>query len=284
MPRKAKEKVEEIIEPVVTKKEVKTTRKGNTAKTASKKTTTKVAGKSTTKKTTTKATVKNTNKTTANKITTKATTKAASKKGASKNTSKKIVATSMEYYDLPYRYNQTIVKILAQTPAMLFVYWDISDDDRENLIKQYGNDFFQNTKPYLIITNEDMNYQFDVEINDYANSWYLHIDDSDCKYKVELIRKPIGQESQNQVVFITSSNEMKAPNNHILFDHLGKTVFFQNVKTNAIIEKDISTMSFMNRIGSIYNIYDLYKEIYHDELNGDELDAKLNSSLFSSHS
>ena len=36
----------------------------------------------------------------------------------------------LEYYDLPYRYNETIVKILAQTPKKLFVYWDISDKDR----------------------------------------------------------------------------------------------------------------------------------------------------------
>ena len=37
----------------------------------------------------------------------------------------------LEYYDLPYHYNETIVKILAQTPKILYVYWDISDSDRE---------------------------------------------------------------------------------------------------------------------------------------------------------
>ena len=30
-------------------------------------------------------------------------------------------STILEYYDLPYRYNQTTVKILAQTPSILFV-------------------------------------------------------------------------------------------------------------------------------------------------------------------
>ena len=42
----------------------------------------------------------------------------------------------LEYYDLPYRYNETVVKILYQTPTILFVYWDISDFDRENYIKR----------------------------------------------------------------------------------------------------------------------------------------------------
>ena len=47
----------------------------------------------------------------------------------------------LEYYDLPYRYNETVVKILAQTPKRLFVYWDIADSDREKYIKTFGEDF-----------------------------------------------------------------------------------------------------------------------------------------------
>ena len=96
----------------------------------------------------------------------------------------------LEYYDLPYRYNQTVVKVLAQTPTTLFIYWDISDKDRENFIRQYGADFFNNTKPVLIIHNKTMNYSFEIEIDDFANSWYLHVNDSNCEYYVELGRRP----------------------------------------------------------------------------------------------
>ena len=39
----------------------------------------------------------------------------------------------------------------------------------------------------------------------------------------------------------------------------------------------------MYKLERIYNIYDLYKEIYKDELKGNELDAKLSSSSFSSN-
>ena len=67
-----------------------------------------------------------------------------------------------------------------------------------------------------------------------------------------------------------------------LFDSLGKTVFFKNVKTNEIISKDTSSLSFMNNIGRIYNIYDLYKEIYKNELLEDKLNAHLTSSKMSS--
>ena len=258
MPRKAKE---EIIEEkkIGTKKPAKVT----TSKTVDKKSTTKKAStnKSTVKKATSsksatakKASTKKTStgtKTTAKKSTTR---KATTKKSSSK------MLPILEYYDLPNLYNQTIVKILAQTPTILFVYWDISDEDRQMYLEKYGEDFFNNTIPYLTVTNQTKNYSFEVEINDYANSWYINIPDSDCKYDVVLFRKPRNPEVHHESVYITSSNDLQTPNDHILFDSLGKTVFFKNVKTNEIISKDTSSLSFMNNIGRIYNIYDYIKK------------------------
>ena len=206
--------------------------------------------------------------------------KKTSKKTTTKKTASKKSTTAMEYYDLPATYQKTVVKILAQTPSSLFVYWEISEKDKLNLQKEYGVEFFQNTKPFLIIYNETMNYSFEVEINDYANSWYVHIHDSDCKYTIVLARKSIQyqQSIPTSYINITSSNQMSIPNDHILFDRLGKTVFFRNVKSNVISEKDISSLSFISNIGRIYNIYDVYKEIYKNELNGDELGMNLSSS------
>ena len=96
-------------------------------------------------------------------------------KNSISKTSKNKKTNIIEYYDLPYRYNQTVVKVLAQTPNNLFIYWDISDKDRDNYKKQYGENFFENTKPILIVHNDTLNYTFEVDINDFANSWYLHI-------------------------------------------------------------------------------------------------------------
>lgn len=277
MPRKAKE---EIIEEKKTG-----AKKATTSKTVEKKSTTKKAStkKSTAKKATSsrsatakKASTKKTStgsKTTAKKSTTRKTT-------TKKSSSKKLPI--LEYYDLPNLYNQTIVKILAQTPTVLFVYWDISDEDKQTYLEKYGEDFFNNTVPYLSVTNKTKDYSFEVEINDYANSWYINIPDSDCKYDVTLFRKPKNVEIQKESVYITSSNDLQTPNDHILFDRLGKTVFFKNVKTNEITSKDTSSLSFMNNIGRIYNIYDLYKEIYKNELLEDKLNAHLTSSKMSS--
>ena len=176
----------------------------------------------------------------------------------------------LEYYDLPYRYNQTVVKVLAQTPTTLFVYWDISDIDRENYKKQYGENFFEVTKPVLNIFNETMNYHFEVDINDFANCWYLNVNDSKCKYKIELGRRPIHTSVSipsvsNNYVPITSSNVIEAPNDHILFDQKQEMIYFKNVKTNAQRAVKTASISFIRNMGRIYNIYDLYKQIYKDE-------------------
>ena len=238
----------------------------------------KSASKSSTakKSTTTKSSAKT--KTTTKKVSTKKTTN-------SKSSSKKAVKkelTSVEYYDLPYRYNETVVKILAQTPNMLFIYWDISDDDRNSYVEKYGENFFNTTKPVLIITNKTMNYSFEVEINDFANSWYLHINDADCDYEVELGRRPIEYNSNiDNYIHITTSNDIQMPNDHILFDKLGKSVFFKNIKNNYIEEKEISSITFIKNYGKVYDIYELYKKLYNGEINIEDLatgNIKLNLS------
>ena len=167
----------------------------------------------------------------------------------------------IEYYDLPQKYNKTIVKILAQTPKKLFVYWEISDEDIEKYKEQYGENFFETTKPILIIHNNTLNYSFEVEINDFANSWYLHVNDSNSDYKIELVRRPIKQNSniQSDYIYITSSNDIELPNDHILFNPSQKMLYFRNVKTNKEIQKPTSTLSFIRNMGKIYDIYDLYK-------------------------
>ena len=184
-----------------------------------------------------------------------------------KSVKKQEKVVPVEYYDLPYRYNQTVVKVLAQTPSTLFIYWDISDEDRKNYEKHYGEDFFNNTKPVLIVYNDTLGYSFEVEINDFANSWYLHVADSKCDYRIELGRRPIvkTEKIQDDYIYVATSNEMQAPNNKILFNKEQKMVYFKNVKTGNITEKPINTLSFITNMGKIYDIYDLYKEIYQDE-------------------
>ena len=274
MPRRTKEQIELDNKEKEVKK-AKTT-KSTTKKTTVKKTTTTKKAVATTKKkepvkkaTTKKETAKKTSSTTkkATKTTAKKTSVAKKTTTRKKSVKKQEKVVPVEYYDLPYRYNQTVVKVLAQTPSTLFIYWDISDEDRKNYEKHYGEDFFNNTKPVLIVYNDTLGYSFEVEINDFANSWYLHVADSKCDYRIELGRRPIvkTEKIQDDYIYVATSNEMQAPNNKILFNKEQKMVYFKNVKTGNITEKPINTLSFITNMGKIYDIYDLYKEIYQDE-------------------
>ena len=306
MPRKTKELSEEKetkkttsnvkkVEPKVTsKKEVSAKNKASASNSKKSTKTSSVTEKKTSrkkvsddKKTTTKKSLnsKSNSKTTTKKASATKTKKELSKKSSaskattSRKNSKKESVVQNEYYDLPYRYNQTVVKVLAQTPNNLFIYWDISDEDRENLKEQYGENFFEVTYPVLIVYNDTLNYSFEVSINDFANSWYLHVNDSKSDYRIELGRRPIDYNKFNEnvrtinenishnvdYIHIYTSNEIESPNDRILFNKEQKMVYYRNVKTNQSFSKPITSISFMQNMGKIYNIYDFYKQLYKEE-------------------
>ena len=271
--KKATKKSTSSSKKTVAKKTTSSAKKSSTSKkTTSKKNTTQKATTAAKSKTPVKkaSTVKKSTKKETVKKTEPSVSKKSSRKKVSNAKSKEIKFQS-EYYDLPYMYNRTIVKVLAQTPKMLFIYWEISEDDRNIFKKLYGENFFNHTKPVLIVYNDTMNYSFEVEVDDFANSWYLHINDANCEYHVELGRKPIPNIHQyNQpiyipyYVYVTSSNEMTSPNNTIMFDSNLKTIRFRNVKTGEVTEKDIMQFTFITNVG-IFNIRDLYKFLFPNE-------------------
>ena len=287
----------------------KTARKTSTAEskaTTKKSTSTTKKADSTTKADTTTKTKKTTATTTKPKTSTKATTKKASTTRKTKKTVadlENIVAdvendlalenaeneakekvSVVEYYDLPYRYNQTVVKILAQTPNILFVYWDISDNDRNNFVSQYGEDFFNNTVPVLLVTNKTMNYSYEVQINDFANSWYLHVNDANCEYQVELGRrnKENHQNYYSNYYYVTTSNNLDMPNDHILLDNIPHNVLFKNVKTQELVEKPIVNIEFLKEFAKNKEFYKYFKELLNGELEGDGITLNLPSSHTSS--
>ena len=139
-----------------------------------------------------------------------------------------------------------------------------------------------------------MNYSFEIDINDFANSWYFHVNDSSCEYKIELGRRPIpinynympqydveknGPINPVQVpfIYISSSNNLEAPNDHILFNNTNK-IYFRNVKTNQIIEKDVKDFPFIVKDNKFVNIYELYKKLYKDEISDGKFDRMNPSS------
>ena len=282
MPSKTKELNEDNIKKNVPSKSTskKTTKSDSTTKkiASSKKAVvkTKVAKKSSSKKSNKKSAA----------LTTKNISSTAKKKTVAKKVkTTKPLAEVVEYYDLPYRYNETIVKILYQSPETLFVYWDIADSDRENYIKQYGENFFNITRPVLIVHNDTMGYSFEIPINDFANSWYLHINDSKCNYRIELGRRPnyynaeVTKEIQEKIhtdyIYVSTSNEIESPNDHVLFNtNKNNTIKVRNVKNHN--EKSISLYEIIKHLPAMKRVQnipyiseellkDMYSGIYQNE-------------------
>ena len=265
MPSKTKEINEEKFKKNVTSKDVqkKTTKSKSTAKKSSVKT--NLVATDSKNKTTAKAKKSSVAKKTVAKN--HVVNKSVKKKTTSKKEKKVTpLAEVVEYYDLPYRYNETIVKILYQTPETLFVYWDISDSDRENYIKQYGENFFNITRPVLIVHNDTMNYSFEISINDFANSWYLHINDSKCDYRVELGRRPnyyneeatkeIQEKIHTDYIHVSTSNGIESPNDHVLFNtNENNTIKIRNVKNHN--EKSISLYEIVKRLPAMKRVQNI---------------------------
>lgn len=184
-----------------------------------------------------------------------------------------------EYYDLPYRYNETVVKILAQTPKRIFVYWDVADEDKIRYENAFGNDFFEKTYPVLLVHNDDKNYTTEIPINDFANSWYIDIKDPKTKYSIQLGRKfrevpknidVLKIKEQNIILKtdylpIAQSNLLEVPNDRVLFASLPKVIKFRNVKTYEEKEQVISEMKTI--YGNIYDIKEFYEENYKEEID-----------------
>ena len=246
-----------------------TSRKNESNKTNSTKTTTR---KSATTKTTSRKT-----RTTGAKKTAKVVKKAKllkrtisskisklSSKTFTKSVKVKDLPFILEYYDLPYKYNKTVIKALAQNPNTLFVYWEISDEDIQNLKENYGEDFFNTTRPVLIIHNLTDKYSFEIDINDFANNWYIHVNDTKCQYVIELGRRPKEGEIYNlpdNYLYVTSSNMIESPNDHVLFfdSEAFREVKFKNIHTNKYTTKVINPF--------LKNMYELYKSLHLNEEN-----------------
>ena len=259
----------------------KTSTKSSAArKTSSKASTTSAVARKTSSKTSTtsSATRKTSSKVSASKVT--KTTRRTKKSKASrtlknnykslenkiyeKSISKKHAPFVLEYYDLPYKYNKTVLKALAQNPNTLFVYWEISDEDVQSFKDQYGEDFFNITKPVLVIHNLTDKYSFEIDVNDFANNWYIHVNDTKSQYVIELGRRPKEGYINNlpdNYLYVTSSNMIESPNDHVLFydSEQYREIRFKNIHTNKYTTKVIKPF--------LRNIYELYKSLHLDKEN-----------------
>lgn len=130
-----------------------------------------------------------------------------------------------------------------------------------------------------MLYNEDRKYVKEIAINDFANSWYIDIDDTKNKYIIQLGRKfkdnpevvNMSAFEEEKIILRTDylpfadSNKLEVPNDHVLLESLPRFIKFRNVKTNQETLKDIK--NFKDVFGNTYDTTEFYKSEYKDELS-----------------
>lgn len=131
-----------------------------------------------------------------------------------------------EYYELPTKYDDTVVRLLLQSPKRIFAYWDISDKKIQYISKKID---YSNSTPVLRVINLTNNYYYDIKIDPFSNNYYIDIEDENCKYKVELARV-----FNDDFVHILESNELTVPNSiPVGFDDDDEVLFKNYICLNS---------------------------------------------------
>ena len=177
-----------------------------------------------------------------------------------------------EYYEIPQKYNETIIKVLAQNPNKLFVYWEIADKDIKKYLDEYGDIFYELTYPILILENKKNGNSSEIIIDGFTNSWYIDIIDDSSTYNVTYARKVshnivnlINNNILNvgEIIHFAKSNNIVSPNGHILYNN-NNNVVFKNIKTNTTYT--IPLTNILQSSKKIYNnIANLKEEILDNE-------------------
>lgn len=111
---------------------------------------------------------------------------------------------------LPISYNESKIKLLVRDPKCIFAYWEISDEDKKSIVNILDKDIIKRSIPVLKVNNISGNKYFFVEINEFACSWYISVEDAGSIYNVE-----IGRKINDYFISILSSNYCQTPSNSL---------------------------------------------------------------------
>jgi len=118
---------------------------------------------------------------------------------------------------IPYRYGDTYLTAMVRDPYWLFAYWEIGEAAKEDVCRRYGTRAWESSRPVLKVYDATNRYFFDsrqaaeIEINDFADNWYIHTGKPGHSYFIELSRvMPDGTQ-----IFIARSNMVTTPQDDV---------------------------------------------------------------------
>lgn len=113
--------------------------------------------------------------------------------------------------NLPLRYGEDKIGLLARDPQLLYAYWETTKEKLDAFIQEFGLELWEKSIPVLKVTNISDGEIFYVRINDFSDSWYINVSKPNSLYMVELGRKL----SDSFFISLVGSNSVSTPSDNI---------------------------------------------------------------------
>ena len=153
---------------------------------------------------------------------------------------------------IPAVYGDNKVVLMARDPHYLYAYWEISNDTKQKFFRDFGYELWDNSVPVLKVTNVSNNKSFYIQINDYTNNRYIHVDDSNSQYIAELGRRV----SEEFFINLAGSNYVDVPGETVSSDTTAYFIDYRDLrngrldyKSGKIYETHGIKSTFMESIG-----------------------------------
>ncbi len=154
-------------------------------------------------------------------------------------------------YTIPIGYNDNKISLLVKDSNWLYAYWKISNAKKGKFFDEFGNELWDRSVPVLKLINISKNTSFFVRVNEFSNSWFIHVPDSDCLYSAEIGRKVTNEFFIN----LASSNYITTPSNSISQNNSAYFINYTDLKKGKINVESNSIFETLNSETSSVNIF-----------------------------
>lgn len=119
--------------------------------------------------------------------------------------------------NLPDRYGSNEIVAMVKDPYWAHAYWEITAAKQQEFSEEFGPGAWEESRPVIRVHDvtevEDFNGSNapfdDIEIDDFANSWYIHLGRPDHSFYLDLGRRLPG----GHFVTLARSNRVSLPSN-----------------------------------------------------------------------
>ncbi|MGB9613166.1 MAG: DUF4912 domain-containing protein, partial [Candidatus Margulisiibacteriota bacterium] len=75
---------------------------------------------------------------------------------------------------------------MVRDPHWVYVYWEINDKRRGEIIREIGQKAFESSKEYLRVYDTESWESFDIEVTGGARNWYIKVPSANRTYCVDI--------------------------------------------------------------------------------------------------